>query len=57
MIILAFIFGHYYGASTWLAHRWHLGTTGTVLYAIVLAVILVLSVFSAKSKSIAKNGL
>jgi hypothetical protein len=37
VVIFAFIFGHYYGASTWLAHRWHLGTQGTVIYGIILA--------------------
>ena len=36
-IIFAFVLGHYYGASTWLADRWHLGTQGTVIYGIVLA--------------------
>jgi hypothetical protein len=40
-VMLSFIFGHYYGASTWLAHRWHLGTEGTVIYAIALSAILV----------------
>jgi len=45
VVILAFIFGHYYGASTWLAHRWHLGTQGTVIYAIILAAIVVLAAF------------
>jgi hypothetical protein len=50
VIILAFIFGHYYGASTWLAHRWHLGTEGTVIYGILLAVVLVLSALPPPTK-------
>jgi hypothetical protein len=44
-IMLSFIFGHYYGASTWLAHRWGLGTEGTVVYAIALSFVLVIAVF------------
>ena len=55
VIILAFIFGHYYGASTWLAHRWHLGTAGTVIYGTILAVILVRSAFPPQSKPDAKS--
>jgi hypothetical protein len=51
VVILAFIFGHYYGASTWLADRWHLGTQGTVIYAIMLAVIFVLFAFPPKAES------
>ena len=44
-ISFAFIFGHYYGASTWLAHRWHFGTAGTVVYGIVLSATIVLLIF------------
>jgi hypothetical protein len=49
-VSLAFIFGHYYGASTWLAHRWHLGTAGTVAYGIVLSVVIVLLIFPLTSR-------
>ena len=41
VVSMSFILGHYYGASTWLAHRWQLGTTGTVIYGILLAVVFV----------------
>ena len=41
VVMFAFIFGHYYGASTWLADRWHFGTQGTVIYGIILAVAVV----------------
>ncbi len=34
--IFAFIFGHYYGASNWLAVRWHLGVQGPNIYGAVL---------------------
>ena len=50
IIIFAFIFGHYYGASTWLAHRWQLGTTGTVIYGIILAAIIVRTAFPPPDK-------
>jgi hypothetical protein len=55
IVILGFIFGHYYGGSTWLAYRWHLGTAGTVIYGIILAAILVLLAFPSPSKSDTKN--
>lgn len=51
VVIFAFIFGHYCGASTWLADRWHLGTQGTVVYAIILSVILVLLAFPQNAES------
>ena len=54
-IMLSFIFGHYYGASTWLAHRWHFGTQGTVIYAIVLSCLLAVVVFSPDLKDVARD--
>lgn len=57
VVIFAFILGHYYGASTWLAHRWHLGTQGTVIYGIILAAIVVRLAFPPPSKQNAERGL
>jgi hypothetical protein len=57
VVILAFILGHYYGASTWLAHRWHFGTQGTVIYGIILAAIVVRLAFPPPSKPNAESGL
>jgi hypothetical protein len=50
IVTFAFILGHYFGASTWLAHRWHFGTAGTVVYGIVLSAVLVLSAFPQSNK-------
>ena len=58
VVAFAFILGHYYGASTWLSHRWHFTTSGPVVYAIVLSVIIVRIVFGAngnKSESLSSN--
>src|SRR4051812_36133099 len=54
-IALSFIFGHYYGASTWLADRWHLGTEGTVIYAAVLSAVLVVTVFRPNLDDVAHD--
>jgi len=43
----SFVFGHYFGASNWLAVRWHLGAQGFIVYGIVLSTILVLAAFPA----------
>lgn len=51
VVMFAFIFGHYYGASTWLADRWHLGTQGTVIYGIILAAIVVWVAFPPPGKT------
>jgi hypothetical protein len=45
IVIFAFILGHFLGASTWLAYRWHLGVKGPIIYAIVLSVFIVLLAF------------
>ena len=44
------ILAHYYGASTWLFHRWHFGTLGPDGYGWVLGVIIVLLAFPAIDK-------
>lgn len=43
--IFSFIFGHYFGGTNWLAVRWHLGSSGSGIYALLLAPILVFSAF------------
>ena len=48
--LFALILGHFDGASSWLAHRWHFGTTGMVVYAILLAAIIVSLVFPKSDK-------
>src|SRR5581483_9641285 len=45
VIAFAFILGHFLGASTWLAYRWHFGVAGPILYGIILSVVIVLSAF------------
>jgi hypothetical protein len=45
IIIFAFLLGHFLGASTWLAYRWHFGITGPIVYGIILSVLIVLSAF------------
>jgi len=41
VILSALILGHFDGGSSWLAHRWHFGTQGMVIYAIVLSLTMV----------------
>jgi hypothetical protein len=41
VILFALILGHFDGGSSWLTGRWGFGTQGMVIYAIILAVILV----------------
>lgn len=43
--IFSVILGHFFGASNWLAVRWHLGTNSAGIYGLVLAPIIVLSLF------------
>jgi hypothetical protein len=44
--LFAFLFGHFYGASTWLFFHWKLGMEAPVAYGILLSAILVLTVLS-----------
>ncbi len=43
--IFSFIFGHFFGATNWLATRWHLGTNASSIYALVLVPVIVFSAF------------
>jgi hypothetical protein len=43
--IFSFIFGHFLGATNWLATHWHLGTNSSSIYAIVLVPVIVFSAF------------
>jgi hypothetical protein len=45
VIAFAFILGHFLGACTWLAYRWHFGVAGPIVYGIILSVLIVLSAF------------
>ena len=51
VVLFALILGHFDGASSWLAHRWHFGTTGMVVYAIILAAIIVPLAFPKSGES------
>jgi hypothetical protein len=44
--LFAYLFGHFYGASTWLFYHWKLGMEAPVAYGILLSAILVLLAFS-----------
>ncbi len=50
IVLLALILGHFDGGSSWLAHRWHFGTQGMVIYAIILAAIMVWAAFPSTEK-------
>jgi hypothetical protein len=41
VVAFSFILGHYYGASTWLIHRWDFGMAGPIVYGVVLSAIIV----------------
>ncbi len=41
VVLLSFVFGHYFGASSWLMYHLKLGILAPVLYGILLAVTLV----------------
>jgi hypothetical protein len=43
--IFSFIFGHYFGASNWLAVRWHYGIAGPSIYGITLGAIVAFAAF------------
>ena len=47
--IFSFIFSHFFGATNWLANRWHLGTNASSIYCFVLVPIIVFSAFPALS--------
>ena len=44
--IFAVIFGHFYGSNNWLVVRWNIGFTGSTVYSIFLAAVIVLTTFS-----------
>jgi hypothetical protein len=44
--IFSFLFGHFYGATNWLAVGWHLGVQGPAMYAIALSTVLVVAAFA-----------
>jgi hypothetical protein len=52
-LIAAFsvVFGHYFGASNWLAVRWGLGTQSIVLYGILLSASLAFAAFQDVDKT------
>ena len=39
-LMLALMFGHYFGASSWLYMRFHLGAAGVISYGVLIAVVL-----------------
>jgi hypothetical protein len=45
--LFSFILGHYFGASNWLAVRWHFGVAGPSIYGIVLGAIVAFAAFPA----------
>jgi len=47
VFIFSVIFGHYYGASNWLAIRWHLGIAGPSYLGFVLVMFIVFAAFPA----------
>jgi hypothetical protein len=50
ILIFSFILGHFLGASTWLAYRWHFGIIGPILFGIILSVLIVLLAFPKPPK-------
>ena len=50
-VIFSVIFGHYFGASNWLAIRWHLGVQGPLIYSLVLGPVIVFSAFPETSSN------
>jgi hypothetical protein len=47
--IFSFLFGHFFGATNWLATRWHLGTNSSSIYALVIVPLIVFLAFPATS--------
>jgi len=39
-LMLSLMFGHYFGASSWLYMRFHLGAAGVISYGVLIAVVL-----------------
>jgi hypothetical protein len=52
--IFSFILGHYFGATNWLAVRWHLGINAPSIYGVVLVTIIVFSAFPVISSNTAQ---
>jgi hypothetical protein len=46
--LFAYLFGHFYGTSTWLFFHWKLGMEAPVAYGVLLSAILVLLAFSKR---------
>jgi hypothetical protein len=53
--IFSYILGHYFGACSWLANHWGLGTTSIVVYGILLATIVVRLAFPRCDESLASD--
>jgi hypothetical protein len=47
--VFSLIFGHFFGATNWLATRWHLGNNSSSIYGLVLVPIMVLGAFPTLS--------
>jgi hypothetical protein len=48
--IFSLILGHYFGASNWLAVRWHFGMAGAPIYGIVLGAVVAFAAFPEAEK-------
>jgi hypothetical protein len=55
MVLLAVLFGHYFGASTWLEYHFKMGIQAPIVYGCVLAVLLVAVGFDAEPVSKTKE--
>jgi len=49
--MFSIIFGHYFGATNWLAVRWHLGINSSNIYGLVVAPVIVFSAFPTISSN------
>jgi hypothetical protein len=51
-LVLSFtaIFGHFFGAGTWLVYVWHFGVTAPMIYSVVLSAALVSLAFPTPEK-------
>ena len=54
-VIFTLMFGHYYGASTWLRGRWQFGFKGPLIYSIVLGIVVAFCAFSPEGKSVSAS--